>query len=49
FDNYRSSVIQHNNQQNELQWFNESTSMSTTRVIVERRPLTPSDDESSFA
>ncbi|CAF3363782.1 unnamed protein product [Rotaria sp. Silwood1] len=49
FDNYRPPVSQNNNQQYEHTWFNEPVSMSTTRAIVERRPITPSDDESSFA
>lgn len=49
FDNYRSSASENDNQQYENTWFNESTSISTTRAIVERRPITPSDDETSFA
>jgi hypothetical protein len=49
FDHHRSSVTQNENQQYEHTWFNEPVSMSTTRAIVERRPITPSDDENSFA
>jgi hypothetical protein len=49
FDNHRPLVTPNDNQQYEHTWFNEPASMSTTRAIVERRPITPSDDETSFA
>ncbi|UJR25225.1 hypothetical protein I4U23_006577 [Adineta vaga] len=49
FNTYRSLVTRHDNQSCEHPWLNEPVSMSTTRAIVERRPITPSDDESSFA
>jgi hypothetical protein len=49
FDRYRPLVTQNDDQQCEHTWFNEPISMSTTRAIVERRPITPSDDESTFA
>ncbi|CAF1191870.1 unnamed protein product [Adineta steineri] len=49
FDNHRPFATQNDNQQYEHTWFNESTSLSTTRAIVERCPITPSDDETSFA
>ena len=42
-------MSQTDNQQYEHTWFNEPLSMSTTRAIVERRPITPSDEETSFA
>ncbi|CAF1629757.1 unnamed protein product [Adineta ricciae] len=46
--NNRTLLVRHENQPYEHSWLNESISMSTTRAIVERRPITPSDDESSF-
>ena len=49
FTQYRQLMSQTDNQQYEHTWFNEPLSMSTTRAIVERRPITPSDEETSFA
>jgi hypothetical protein len=49
FEHHRPLVIQNDNNRSEHTWFNEPISMSTTRAIVERRPITPTDDESSFA
>lgn len=49
FNSYRTLVNQNDNQQYEHNWFSEPMSMSTTRAIVERRPITPSDEEASFA
>lgn len=46
FTPYRSLVSQTDD---ERTWFDEPSSTLTTRAIVERRPITPSDDETSFA
>lgn len=49
FSSYRSSASRYDNPPYEHSWLAEPVSASTTRAIVERRPITPSDDESSFA
>ena len=49
FDRYRPLASPPEAREHQRSWFDEAATLSTTRAIVERRPITPSDEETSFA